>query len=34
MAGVVMQSSGESKEILKNGIERRKDRVGVYSCGL
>lgn len=34
MAGVVMKSRGESKEILENGIERRKDGVGVYSCEL
>lgn len=29
-----MKSSGENREILENRIERRKNGVGVYSCGL
>lgn len=29
-----MKSSGENREILENRIERRKDGVVVYSCGL
>lgn len=31
---VMNHSDGESKGILENGIERRKDRVDVYSCRL